>query len=116
MRPSVKDDIIPVTIDDTKGKMLSMLRHLYKNIFALANALQDSRPDIAQKLDAIIEGNKWDTKGLGDRYSIIIVDNILIQYDKHTDTFITLNLETKDTSDILQALTTDDVKQLMATS
>lgn len=111
-----KDDIIPVTKDDTKGKMLNMLRHLYKNIFALANALQDSRPDIAQKLDAIIEGHKWDDKGLNERYAIIIVDDKIIQYDKQSDTFITLDINTGDTSDVITPLTTDEVKKIIAMS
>jgi hypothetical protein len=110
-----QEDILPVTKDDTKGKMLNMLRHLYKNIFALANALQDSRPDLAQKLDSIIEGHKWDTKGLNERYSHIIVDSILIQYDKQSNTFATLDINTKETSEIMNALTTDDVKLLLAT-
>ena len=110
-----QEDILPVTVDDSKGKMLTMLRHLYKNIFALGNALQESRPDISQRLDSIIEGHKWDTKGLNERFANLVLDNVVIQYDRQTDSFITLDLSTGATSDILKSLTTADVKKLLQT-
>ena len=108
-----KDDILPVTKDDSKGKMLAMLRHLYKNIFALGNALQDSRPDISQRLDMIIEGCKWDTKGLGDRYANLVLDGKVIQYDKNTQSFFYVDLTTGDVSEMFNALNSDDVKKLL---
>lgn len=109
MKVTNNDDIIPVTVNDSKGKMLGMLRHLYKNIFALANALQESRPDIAQKLDAIIEGNKWEIKDLDERYALFTLDDYIIQYDKTSDSFAYLNLTTHEQSDVFNALTTKEI-------
>jgi hypothetical protein len=94
-------DLMPFTKDDSKSKLLNALRHFYKNLFAFTNAIETARPDVARVMDSILEGNTWKSKGLDERFSHIILDDYIVQFDRNTSTFAVLD---KNTAEMIRSV------------
>jgi hypothetical protein len=94
-------DIMPFNKDSSQATLLNALRHFYKNLFAFTNAIEPARPDIANIMDAIVEGNAWKTKGLDERFSHIILDDYIVQFDRNSNTFAVLD---KNTAEMIRSV------------
>jgi len=69
-----------------------LVKHLWENLHSLANAVESDRSDIAMALDQILSGEKWSVKNLKSRYSFMIKDGEIIQFDTKTNEFTVLSV------------------------
>ena len=65
----------------TKGEKLAAIKAIFQNIHTIANALDETRPDVAKALDAILTGNSVSTKNLQPRFLYGIIDNFIYRFD-----------------------------------
>lgn len=87
--PSENDPLDAVSfVKDMKAPALrTLVKNLWKNVQDLAEALDDSRPDISSILDKILDGAKWKEDSLDDRKYFGHYKGFIIQWDSKEKTF-----------------------------
>ncbi len=87
---------IPIEMCDyNDAQLLDVISHLLRNYRNLANALDGSRPDVAQVIDAIIDHPDMDVDtNLKPITESGLVGNKVITLDRRHNKFIAFNSET----------------------
>lgn len=102
---------IPLEMCDyTDAQLVDVIAHLLKSFRTLANTLDESRPDVAQAIDAIIDNPdkdvEIDVKQVSDSG---LVGGKIITLDRRLNKFLALNA---DTGEIIADAPAMDLKSL----
>ena len=78
----------------TKGNKLNIIKHLMRNAGNLANTLQDFRPDIANALDAMRNGDTMSLKKMENRILSAVMLGNIVQLDTATGKITATDIKT----------------------
>ena len=67
-----------------------LVKRLWENFHDLANAMENNRNDVTQAIDQILSGEKWSVKNFQSRFSFMIHNGEVIQYDSYNNEFTVL--------------------------
>lgn len=67
-----------------------LVKRIWENLHCLANVMEDNRVDVTQALDQIMSGEKWSVKNFQSRFSFMIHNGEVIQYDSRKNEFTVL--------------------------
>lgn len=99
-----------------KGGKLNVIKGVYRNLRNLANELQDTRPDISNAIDGILDGHSLSLSHLIPRKLVAVYGGNIFEHDAATGymTRITLDDQKKHTD--IKPLSLEEVKSCMKTN
>ena len=83
----------------SKGKKLTLIKFIIKNIENLSNALQSTRPDISAAFDSLKNGQSHPTKYLENKILSAIFHTNIIQHNSATGKFNRICLQNRTNHD-----------------
>lgn len=85
--PENKFELVSFVNDMSHYSLKVLVKRLWENLHALANAVENDRADITQAIDQILSGEQWSVKELRSRYNYFYRNGEIIQYDSRTNEF-----------------------------
>lgn len=102
-------DAVPFVDDMTQHQLKVMIKRIWINIQAIATKLDDSRPDVANLLDMLLDGQKLNVNGIRDTAQYFQINNNLVQYDAKNNTITVIDSNGKI---VLENITGHDYKTI----
>jgi len=114
--PKPKDNFesVPFVLDMTQYQLKVFIKRMWKNLQDLATSMDSARPDVANLLDNMMDGNSWNEKDLRERYVYTIHKDELVEYDSKLNTFTSYNADNGQTNKPTIAMTKKEMKQTLA--